>query len=141
MYRGQYGVCCTPTTQALCPKSTESLAKMHDRYCNVFEAVGLTVSEKNTETVLLRAPTPGTPDLTARHRSSRPRLYGRQTMHFFVPGRFCRCWARDQTPDLTRQGMLQSVQAGAVRYGGCPIHSQDAHAKGRGDGCVAITFG
>ena len=30
--------------------------------------------------------------------------------------------------DPTRKGMLQSVQAGAVRYGGCPVLSNGAHA-------------
>ena len=42
--------------------------------------------------------------------------------------------------------MLQSIQAGAVRYGGCSVHSEVAHAKGRGDGnprygCVTWTLG
>ena len=35
-------------------------------------------------------------------------------------------------------GMLQSIQAGAVRYGGCPVRSEVAHAKGRGDGNPAV---
>ena len=30
--------------------------------------------------------------------------------------------------------MLQSIQAGAVRYGGCPVRSEVVHAKGRGNG-------
>ena len=43
-------------------------------------------------------------------------------------------------------GMLQSIQAGAVRYGGCPVRPEVAHAKGRGDGnllygCVTWTLG
>ena len=29
----------------------------------------------------------------------------------------------------TRMGMLQTVQVGAVRYGGCPVHSKGMHAK------------
>ena len=33
---------------------------------------------------------------------------------------------------------LQSVQAGAVRSGGRPVHSEGAHAKGRGDGNPAV---
>ena len=34
--------------------------------------------------------------------------------------------------------MLQTVQVGAVRCGGCPAHSKGAHAKGRGDGDTAV---
>ena len=29
--------------------------------------------------------------------------------------------------------MLQSIQAGAARYGGCAVHSKGAHAKDRGE--------
>ena len=35
-------------------------------------------------------------------------------------------------------GMLQLIQAGAVRYGGCPVRSEVAHAEGRGDGNPAV---
>ena len=42
--------------QELCLKSAEGLAKMMTVIVTVFEAVGLTVSEKNTETMLLRTP-------------------------------------------------------------------------------------
>ena len=35
-------------------------------------------------------------------------------------------------------GMLQSIQAGAARYGGCPVRSEVAHAKGQGDGNPAV---
>ena len=35
-------------------------------------------------------------------------------------------------------GMLQSIQAGAVRYEGCPVRSEVAHAKGLGDGNPAV---
>ena len=43
-------------------------------------------------------------------------------------------------------GMLQSIQTGTLRYGGCPVRSEAAHAKGRGDGtllygCVTWTLG
>ena len=31
-------------------------------------------------------------------------------------------------------GVPQLIQAGTVRYGGCPVRSEVAHAKGRGDG-------
>ena len=46
--------------------------------------------------------------------------------------------ARKQTTGPTRKGMVQSIQAGAVRYGGCPVHSESAHAKGRGGGDPAV---
>ena len=35
-------------------------------------------------------------------------------------------------------GMVQSIQAGTVRYGDCPARSEVAHAKGRGDGNPAV---
>ena len=54
--------------QELCLKSAEGLAKMMTVIVTVFEAAGLTVSEK-TEAMLLR-----TPYLTARHRGSRPEV-------------------------------------------------------------------
>ena len=53
MYGGQFGACCTPMMQELCLKSAEVLAKIMT--VTVFEAAGLTVSEK-TETMLLRTP-------------------------------------------------------------------------------------
>ena len=42
--------------QAWCLKSAEGLAKMMTVIVTVFEAAGLTVSEKETETMLLRTP-------------------------------------------------------------------------------------
>ena len=42
--------------QALCLKSAEGLAKMMTVIVAVFEAAGLTVSEKKAETMLLRTP-------------------------------------------------------------------------------------
>ena len=53
-------------------KSAEGLAKRMTVMVNVFEAAGITVSEKKTETMLLRTPNQTTPYLAARHRSSRP---------------------------------------------------------------------
>ena len=41
-----------------------------------------------------------------------------------------RYYARDQTAGPTRMGMLQSIQAGTVRYVGCPVCSEVAHADG-----------
>ena len=35
-------------------------------------------------------------------------------------------------------GILQSIQAGIIRYGGGPVRSEVAHAKGRGDGNRAV---
>ena len=43
-------------------------------------------------------------------------------------------YARYQTASPTRMGMLQSIQARVVRYRGCPVRSEVAHTKGRGDG-------
>ena len=51
-----------------------TLAKMMAVIVTVFEAAGLTVSEKKTETMLLLDTESGTPDLAARHRSSRPEM-------------------------------------------------------------------
>ena len=55
----------------------------------------------------------------------------------FVPGppsqRKRRYHARDQTTDPTPVGMLQMVQAGAVRYSDRSAHPEGAHADGRGD--------
>ena len=60
----------------------------------------------------------------------------------FVSGRSYqrkrRYYARDETTGPTRMGMLQSIQAGTVRHGGCPVRSEVAHAKGRGDGNPAV---
>ena len=35
-------------------------------------------------------------------------------------------------------GMLQSIQSGALRYGGCPVHAESANAEGRSDGNPAV---
>ena len=105
----------------------------------VFEAAGLTVSEK-TETMLLRTPdqAPCTSPLVIETAGQRYR----QTTQFFVSGRSYRrnrrYYARDLTAGPTRMGMLQPIQAGTVRYGGCPVRSEVAHAKGRGDGNPAV---
>ena len=99
-------------------KSAEGLAKMMTVIVTVFEAAGLAVSEKKTETMLLRTPNRANPQLTARRRSSGPEVFADDAVS--VPGRPCRPkrrhYARDERTDPTRVGMLQSVQAGAVRY-------------------------
>ena len=47
------------------------------------------------------------------------------TLAFFIP-----CNAR--------MDMLQSIQAVVVQHGGCPVRSEVAYAKGRGDGNPAV---
>ena len=116
-------------------RSAEGLAKTMTVIVTVFEAAGLTVSEKKTETI--NQCCCGHPTRQSRpHRSSsKQRASG-----ICRRCRFC-TWAalstqaptlcqtlRGETTDPTRMSMLQSVQAGAVRYGGCPVHSNGAHA-------------
>ena len=122
MYGGQFGECCTLTMQELC-KSAEGLAKMMTVIVTVSEAAGLTVSEK-METMLLRTQdqAPRTSPLVIEAAGRRYR----QTTQFFASGRSCQRKSRTTGP--TRMGMLQSIQAGAVRYGGCPVHSAGALA-------------
>ena len=55
-------------------KSAEGLAKMMTVIVTVFEAAGLTVSEKKTETMLLRTPDQAPCTSTTRHRGSRPEV-------------------------------------------------------------------
>ena len=117
-------------------KSVEGLAKMMTVIVTVFEAAGLTVSEKKTETMLLRTPdqAPRTSPLVIEAAGQR---YRQTTQFLYLGGsyrRMRRYYARDQTAGPTRMGMLQSLQAGAIRYGGCPVRSEVAHDKGRGDG-------
>ena len=98
--------------------SAEGLAKMMTVIVTVFEAAGLTVSEKKTETMLQRTPNQGIRASPLVIEAAGLRYM--QTMQY--TGRPCRRkrrhYARDGTTDPTRMGMLQSVQAGAVRYGG-----------------------
>ena len=54
--KGPYGACCTPTTQEFVWKSAEGLAVVMAVTVIVFEATGLTVSAKKTETMRLRTP-------------------------------------------------------------------------------------
>ena len=99
-------------------KSVDSLAKMMTVIVTVFEAAGLTVSEKS-KTMLLRTPdqAPCTSPLVIEAAGQR---YTDNAV--FVSGRSYRrkrrYYARDQTAGPTRMGMPQSIQAGAVRYGG-----------------------
>ena len=101
-------------------KSSEGLVKMMTVIVTVFEAAGLTVSEKS-KTMLLRTPdqAPCTSPLVIEAAGQR---YTDNAV--FVSGRSYRrkrrYYARDQTAGPTRMGMLQSIQEGAVRYRGCP---------------------
>ena len=56
MYEEQSGVCSTPMMQTLLSKPAGGLAKIMTVTVEVFEATGLTVSEKKTEAMLLRTP-------------------------------------------------------------------------------------
>ena len=112
----------------------------------VFEAAGLTVSEK-TETMLLRTPdqAPCTSPLVIEAAGQR---YRQTTQFLYLRSyrRKRRYYVRDQTAGPTRMGMLQSIQAGAVRYGGCPVRSEGALAKAEVVetllyGCVTWTLG
>ena len=60
--------------EGIVSKSAEELAKIMTIIVTVFEAAGLTVSEKNTETMLPQARDPCIPSFTARRRSSRIEL-------------------------------------------------------------------
>ena len=105
-------------------KSAEGLAKIVTVIAAVFEEAVLTVSEKKTETMLLRTPdqAPRTSPLVIEAAGQRNR---QETRFLYVGGlqRKRRHYARDQTTGPTRMGMLQTVQAGAVRYGGRAVHS------------------
>ena len=132
-------------------KSAEGLAKMTTVIVNVFEATGLTVSEKKTGTMMLAGLTvsekkrrqcccaPSTRCSRSQRSSSKlrgPEVHADDAV--CVPGRSHQCkWrhhARDQTTDPTRVGMLRPFQVRAVRYGGYPAHAKGAPAKDRGNG-------
>ena len=110
--------------------SAEGLAKM-TVIVTIFETAGLTASEKKTETMLLRTPdeAPCTSPLVIEAAGQR---YGQKTQFLYLGGLI------DKTAGPTRMGMLQSIQAGTVRYGGFPVRSEVAQAKGRGDGNPAV---
>ena len=87
----------------------------------VFEAAGLTVSEKKTETMLLQTPdqAPCTSPLVIEATGQRYK----QTTQFLYLGGLVDASA-DIMPEIKRRvrrmGMLQSIQAGTVRYGWLP---------------------
>ena len=138
MYGGQFGASCTPTIQELCLKSAESLAKMMTVIVIVFEAAGLTVSEKKTETTLLRTsdqePVP--------HRSSSRRLArGIERQRSFC------IWAAlsTQAPILCQRSndgsdawaCYSRFKRELYDMDGCPVRYEVAHAS-RGDGNPAV---
>ena len=123
--------------QKLCLRSAEGLAKMTTVIVAVFEAAGLTVSEK-TETMLLRTPDqqPRTSPLVMRQQA---RGIDRQ--------RSSRIWAVwTQAPTLSQRSNYGSDShwhatvdsSGSSTKRRLPVHSEGAHAKGRGDGDPAI---
>ena len=122
-------------------KSAEGLAMMIV-IVTVFKAAGLTLSEK-TDTMLLRTPdqAPCTSPLVIEAAGQRYR----QTTQFLNLGGLVDASA-DIMPEIKRRvrlawacHKLKSIQAGAVRYGGCPVRAEVAHAKGRGDGNPAVS--
>ena len=116
-------------------KSAEGLAKMMTVIVTVFEAAGLTVSGKKTETMLLRTPdnAPCTSPLVIE--AIGPRY--RQTTQFWYLGGLI-----DASADI-----MSEINGGSDSHGHATVHSSGsytiwrllrrsgvAHAKGRGDG-------
>ena len=112
--------------------SAKDIAKMMAIIVNVFESAGLTMSEKKTKTMLLRAPDQAL--RTCRSSSKQQaRDIDRQRSSFI--------WAVLSTQSPTFSQILNGgsdlpgdAANGAVRYRGCSVHDEGAHAKGRGDG-------
>ena len=99
----------------------------------VFEAAGLTVSENKTETNTTADTEPGTPDLPARHRSSRPEVWTGNTVLFL--GSLVNACA-DIKPEITRR--VRNAWAYYSRFKR-ELHDMEAapftrgaHVKGRG---------
>ena len=119
--------------------SAEGLAKMMTVIVTVFEAAGLTVLEKKTETMLLRTLHQVLPTSSLVVDAAGQRLCRRCSLcTWAVFSMQTPTSCRGQTTDSTRVGMLRSFQARAVRYGGCPVHVKGAPAKDRGDGDPAV---
>ena len=128
--------------QALCLlKSEEGLAKvMTAIHCDRFRSSGYHRVRNEGGDHAASDTAPGAPDPTACHRSGGPAVQIDDAV--FIPGRSCRRkrrqYTRDQTTNPTRTGMLKSAQARTVRHGGCPVHSNCAHAKRLGDGYPVV---
>ena len=100
----------------------EGLTRMMTIIVEVFGALGLTVSEKKTETLLMRAPEKqpnkrGIAATTAGHRSSGAKA--RSDRPVPILGWSCqrrwRAHAGDQLPEQSSVGMHQEVLPGALR--------------------------
>ena len=83
--------------------SAKDIAKMMAIIVNVFESAGLTMSEKKTKTMLLRAPGSGTPNLPLVIEAAGQRY--RQATQFIYLGRFVNAIA-DIFPDIKRRVRL-----------------------------------
>ena len=128
--------------QEMCLKSAEGLAEMMTVIVTVFKAEGPTVSEKKTDSMLLRTPNqaPCTSPLVIEAAGQRYR----QTTQLWYLGGLIDASA-DIMPDIKRRVRL--AWACFIRftrklcdnmYGVCPARSEVAHAKGRGDGHPAV---
>ena len=97
-------------------KSAAGLAKMMTVVVTVFEAAGRTVSEKRTETMLLRTPDHVIPGPIARHRSSWSEVQTDDPV--LISGRRyprkCSPLARNRTADPSHAGMPQTLWPGVV---------------------------
>ena len=102
--------------QALRLKSAEGLAKMMTVIVAVFEAAGLTVSEKKTETMLLRTPKRAirTSPLVVEAAGQRYM----QTMQFVYLGGLVDASA-DITPEIKRRTRLAWAYATVGSSGSC----------------------
>ena len=106
------------------PKSAEGLANMMTYIVAYFEAAGPTVSEQETETMLLRIPNQAL--RTSAFVIEAAGLRHRQTMQALG---LCQ---RSNDESVSQGHMLQSAQAGAVRCRGCRVYSKAVHAQGPG---------
>ena len=94
------------------------------------EVSGLTMGEKKTEALLLQTPNQGHRTSPLVIEPAGPR-HG-QAMQLLSLGGLTNASA-DITAGIKRRARLawacyNTVQAGAARYGGCPVHSKGAHA-------------
>ena len=121
-------------------KAAEGLAKMMTVIVTIFESAGLTVSKKETETMLLRTLNQVLPISPLVVEAAGQRYM--QMVQLLYLGDLTDASAdimpENKPTDPTRVGMLRSFQARAVRYGGCPVHIKVAPANDRGDGGPAV---
>ena len=121
-------------------KSAEGLAKMMTVIFTVFDAAGLTVFDKKTETMLLRTPdqAPCTSPLVIEAAGQR---YTQTSQFLYLGGLI------DASADICQRsnggsdshGHATVDSDGCCKYGGCPVRSEVVHAKGRGNGCLLYT--